>query len=541
MCGPGICGTIKRLRIGINLTPLRPGRIGGSETYVRGLVEQLARTSSPYEFLLFLREDTLAVENPPNHFQQICNAKAQATEPNSSTAARWRRAACRLGGRTVNVHSIADNWQRSLVDRYELDVWFDPLTTLTPRDLGCASVMTIVDIQHETYPQFFDRAEIARRAREYQPAGAAATRVIVISDYVRKTVLETYGLPGAKVSTVHLAAPSKSVAGGTDDAAVLRAHGVAEKFILYPANTWPHKNHARLIEAFRSARCGELDGVQLVLPGGEQWGESEVRAAAHELIKSGSVLRLGHIPTEHLPVLYRHARFLVFPSLYEGFGIPLVEAMQVGCPVVASGCGSIPEVAGDAALYVDAESPASIAEGMVRMHRDECLRDEMRRRGFDRAGRFSYERCAAETLRVLEEAYSSYRRKPRWREPAGCVGRHNIVYDRAFLPFRCPDARRLQVELSPTASADECISLELPLDSRGEAHRSATLGRTAIKIRCRGTDDGLVRLDFRVQNRPLLARLNRLADSPVCRIHRLSAVCRDGSVFDVISPDWNHG
>jgi glycosyltransferase involved in cell wall biosynthesis len=184
------------------------------------------------------------------------------------------------------------------------------------------------------------------------------------------------------------------VPGGAD--AELDALGLPDRFVVFPGNLWPHKNHERLVRAHALAGLGD---VELVLTG-QTYGRPLPGAA------NGRVRHLGHVPFEQLPALYRRATAMVFPSLFEGFGMPLVEAMASGCPVAASARGAIAETCGDAALLFDPEDEEAIAGAMRRIVEDEDLRGRLRADGLLRAAGFRWDDVAARHIEVYRRARS---------------------------------------------------------------------------------------------------------------------------------------
>jgi glycosyltransferase involved in cell wall biosynthesis len=225
----------------------------------------------------------------------------------------------------------------------------------------------------------FSRAERAFRAVAWTRSVRSADRVIVISEFVRERAVAKLGLDPELIRVVHL---------GVDHARLVPGSGPREEFILYPARRWPHKNHERLFAAFALVRSRRPD-LRLVLTGGGDFSD----------VPPGVEAR-GHVPTGEVDDLMRRASALVFPSLYEGFGLPPLEAMACGCPVACSSAGSLPEVVGDAARLFDPLEPEAIAEAV-----DEVLRDpaEWSRRGLEHARRFSWGRTAREHDAVYGE------------------------------------------------------------------------------------------------------------------------------------------
>jgi len=247
-----------------------------------------------------------------------------------------------------------------------------PFTIPVPRPRrGQAFVQTLLDVQHLDLPQLFSRPELAFRRRYYEGAARHADAVITISEFARQRMIELLGIPAERIRVAHL---------GVDADQFQPNSGPREEFVLYPARGWKHKNHARLLEAMAAVRVVR-PGMRLVLTGGglESLGEIPDWVDVRGLVSGGE-----------LRELYRQAAVLAFPSLYEGFGLPPLEAMASGCPVAASAAGSIPEVCGDAAVLFDPEDPESIAAGIL-----EALArsEELTRLGFEQVRLFTWERC----------------------------------------------------------------------------------------------------------------------------------------------------
>jgi glycosyltransferase involved in cell wall biosynthesis len=258
---------------------------------------------------------------------------------------------------------------RRRFDRADLEALHFPLSVMIPRIDDPPTVTTVHDLQHELYPAFFSRAELAYRRAVYGWTVNRSRLLIAISEHARSTLLERYGLPPERVRTVHL---------GIDHARLTPDGREREPFLLYPANHWPHKNHERLFDAYELVRRERSD-LRLVLT-----GQGHDRARLPEGVESR-----GRVSTDELVDLYRSAACLVFPSLYEGFGLPPLEAMACGCPVTASNATSLPEICGDAAEYFDPLSPEDMAAAIHR-----ALGGTLVERGLARAAAFTWDACA---------------------------------------------------------------------------------------------------------------------------------------------------
>jgi len=346
------------VRVGISLLTLVPRISGGSETYARELVHSLGRVGE-HSYRVLLPSIARDVEGLPA--EVVGEYRASTSMPGrivgmSEGIARGRRLRRRLHG---------------------LDVVHFPLTVMIPRLATPPAVVTVLDLQHELLPQFFSRAERAYRRAVYGWSIRKSRLVITISEHAAEAVSERYGIAEDRVRPIHL---------GLDHEVFTPAEVQREPFLVYPARAWPHKNHERLFAAFAVLRERRPD-LELVL-------------TAYEGPTPVGVRSLGHVSREKLVELYRSASGLVFPSLYEGFGQPPIEAMACGCPVASSNAASLPEVCGDGARLFD---PMSVEDMLAAMEEILERPAEWSARGIARAARFSWER----TARLHDDAYAA--------------------------------------------------------------------------------------------------------------------------------------
>jgi glycosyltransferase involved in cell wall biosynthesis len=264
------------------------------------------------------------------------------------------------------------------------------------------TVVTIHDLQHHDLPQFFSRAERAYRRWAYDGAARSATMVATTSEYTRRRVVELLGIPPERVEVVpHGLDADRFTPVADGDEARLAKLDLPERFVVYPANLWSHKNHARLVDALALQR--ERD-VELVLTGQPSSRLERLRDRAARLGVAERVRHLGYIEPKTMPAIYRAACATVFPSLYEGFGAPPLEAMACGCPVAASLNASLREVCAGAVLELDPESVESIADALDRIVADDDLRQRLRAAGRERAVRFRWSDAARRQTEVYARA-----------------------------------------------------------------------------------------------------------------------------------------
>ena len=345
------------MRVGISLLTLVPGISGGSENYARELVRALGRVGTN-DYRVYLPTIATDVEGLPSEV---------VTEYRASRGTAGRMLA--MGAATLRPGRVRRRFSTA-------DAIHFPLTVMVPPVTAPPAVTTVLDVQHELLPEFFSRTERLYRRRVYGWTVRKSRLIVTISHHAAGTIVEHLGVPAERVRPIHFGIDHERFTPGAE---------ARREFLLYPALGWPHKNHARLFEAFSVLRSRDL-GLELVLTGYDGPTPPGVRS-------------LGRVSPTELVDLYRTATALVFPSLYEGFGQPPLEAMACGCPVACSNAASLPEVVGDAARLFDPTS----TEEMVAAVEDVLSDPEAwRRRGLERAAGFTWEA----TARAHEAVYA---------------------------------------------------------------------------------------------------------------------------------------
>ena len=289
-----------------------------------------------------------------------------------------------------------------LARRLALDVWHAPYY-ICPYLLPCPMVVTIHDAISSRYPQYLP-SPVSRLSYEstMRLAIRAARRVIAVSQASRDDLVRYFGVSPLTVTVVAEAASEAYQPQSAAAIAGLRRRlGLPPDYTLYVGMNKPHKNLGMLVEAWgRLAPHLPQPSPQLVIAGRQDARYTQAAEAAQRLGVAGGVRFLGDVAEADLPVLYSGARVFVFPSLYEGFGLPPLEAMACGAPVICSTTPALCEVVGDAALTIDPLNTAAWAEAIGRVLADETLQQDLRRRGIERARRFTWRRTAADTLEV---------------------------------------------------------------------------------------------------------------------------------------------
>lgn len=279
-----------------------------------------------------------------------------------------------------------------------------PAVQVPLRRRGFKTVSTIHDLVPFTHPETVPRKYALYMRALLRFLVRRVDHIIAPSRATRRDLQRVLGVDPARVSVVPEAAGEGFVRQEDPRALerVCRRYGITRPFVLYLGNLEPRKNLVRLVDAFKRAAARLGGGVQLVIGGRQAWLAGRLRAGWRELAVGREVVFPGYIEPEDLPGLMSAATVFAFPSLYEGFGLPVLEALACGAPVLTSHCGSLPEVAGGAALVVDPLDVEQMARALQRLLSDQELRGRLRRAGPARAAEFSWGRAAAETTAVYQ-------------------------------------------------------------------------------------------------------------------------------------------
>lgn len=379
------------MNVGLSLLTLFPGRVGGSETYVRGLLDGLAATHEHGCVNVLANRHVMAayherIPGPGMALHHVRSYRAGDSGPTRAGAMALAALAPRSAARDVPPG---------------LEVMHYPVTVPIPR-VGTPSVVTVHDIQHRERPQAYSRGERLYRRWAYDGSARSATVVVAVSRYMKQALIETLSLDPARIEVVHLGIDhARFTTERAGDAALLAPLHLPDRYLVYPANLWPQKNHERLMAALVAV---EDRSLHLVLAGQTYGRLPEVMAAARHHGVADRVHHAGFIAPEVVPALLRRARAMVFPSLYEGFGAPPLEAMACGCPVASSTRGSLGEVCGDAVVPFEPEDPAAIADAIDRVTGDDALRGRLREAGLLHARRFSWTEAATRHRAIYARA-----------------------------------------------------------------------------------------------------------------------------------------
>lgn len=403
--------------IAVDMTPVLPdGRNGGAKIFALELLKSLRATNLDDRFLILTaswNHQHLSVLDSGN-MSRLCVLKQQnssigqeASHPDSKIPKRLRKMTAYLRERIRPISS-----GRPRLRELGVDLLFCPFTAPTFAVPGIPVVSVIYDLQHLAYPHFFTAREISTRRSFLEAVERKVDHVVCISEGVQRSVCDSMDIDPGKTHVVPISVHSRLPR--LDPSAVkkvLRILGIDRSpYMFYPANFWLHKNHRMLLSAFGMFLSkNEANAIELVFTGTIEDEESELRYAVQRMGLGDRVHFLGYLETDQLAAVWEGCEFLIFPSLYEGFGIPLLEAMYFGKPILCSNLTSIPEVAQDAALYFDPRNPGEIVQCLEEIIHQSETRDIMIQRGDRRVSEFH----PSVITSAYSEVFASAIKKPR--------------------------------------------------------------------------------------------------------------------------------
>ena len=360
------------MRIGVNLCWLVPGVVGGSEEATTRSLRALGRRPAPELDIVLFGLDALRRAHP-----DLTAVFESHTIP--------------VPGRLKPLRVLAEHtWLRAMVARHRIDVLHDAGGTSSGK-IGIPRIVTVHDIQPLELPDNFHPLKVAYLRQVVPRAVRGAALVIVPSEFVRDRLVERLGTDPDKIVVIPWAAPPMPEPMPIET--VRARYGIIGAIVLVPAITYPHKDHVVAIRAMRHLADRHPE-TTMVLTGGEGPFEQQVLREVADQGLSDRVVRTGRIPESAVAALFRHAAAVVLPSRYEGFGIPALEAMAAGTPVVVGDAGALPEVVGDAGTVVPIGDDVQLAVELHRLLSDEDHRRSMAEAGLRRAAQFQPERTA---------------------------------------------------------------------------------------------------------------------------------------------------
>ena len=372
------------MHIGFDAHSIGTG-LGGNETYASNLIEALAEVDTKNRYTLYVTRQE-AIDRYANRWPNVTVRKTLPHTP------------------LIRIPlTLAAELRRRPIDILHVQYTAPPLAP-------CDTVVMIHDLSFEHIPETFKRRSWMQMRLTVRRTARAASHIVTDSEYSRQDILRTYRLPPERVTTTPLAASSRFKP--VNDPQVLEKYGISGDYILAVGSIQPRKNIARLIRGYSRMLSRHSDNApKLVIVGKRAWlFEDTIRAAAVSSAND-KILFTGYAPESDLAALYTGALCFAYPSYFEGFGIPLLEAMRCGTPTITSDRTCFPEVVGDASLIIDPFDEESIAAGLWRMISDAGLREQLRSRGFVQSSLFDWRDTARLTVDVYEQVF--IRRRPR--------------------------------------------------------------------------------------------------------------------------------
>lgn len=407
----------------IDLTPLLPGgENGGAKWLALELIKQFGILRPDIHFVLLAlersRKELQALKTRNMELRILSNGEEKTGWLERCIRNLWKRVERSLPLKLRLKVSLAVEkaFQKIRIDNpigdEKVDLLFCPFTAPFYHRSNVPTVCTVLDIQYYYYPQFFTTDQYCERDRHFRMACDVASKLICISEAVRQTVLDAAKLPESKVVSILIDIPARIV--GKDSTACLTRLGLeAGEYLLYPANFWCHKNHEMLLMAFGMYKAGRPESrLRLVCTGSPGERKDYLETAAWALGIADSVVFPGFLDEKDFGTLLKNAKAVIFPSLYEGFGMPVLEAMANDVPVLCSSVTSLPEVGGDAVLYFDPRKPDEIVDALTRIDTCPQCGEELRRNGRERLKAFKGPRDMAEKyLEVFQSVAPSLRER----------------------------------------------------------------------------------------------------------------------------------
>jgi len=274
-----------------------------------------------------------------------------------------------------------------------------------PISKSTKSLLFVHDLSYIRYPEFVSPNNRIYLERLVPVSISNSTRILTISEFSKKEICEYYKVPKEKVSVVTPAINHKVFYPRDKSSirSIKEKYKIKGNYILSVCTLEPRKNLISAIEAFEKLDDAIKEGFTLVLAGGKGWLDDELEMRINKLSSVYKVIRTGYVPDEDLPILYSGASVFVFPSFYEGFGMPVLEAMACGTPVITSDNSSLPEVVGDAGIMIKADDSIKLSQEIERVLNDSRLAKELRNKGIIRAKKFSWEKSARNLMQILRE------------------------------------------------------------------------------------------------------------------------------------------
>lgn len=398
--------SFSKMRIAVDLTPLRPGgENGGAKVLVLNLLKQFQTLAPHYQFLLLTapwnHTDLLQYENKNTK----CLLIKDLTDQDSPI--KFQLVYLKLLYYFNKVRSKIDKGilSKPLLIKHKVNLLFCPFSAPTYVEDGLPVVAIAYDLQHLDYPFFFSIQEQQHRTNFIKNVLKHSQKIVCISEFTRQSLIKYFNAELSQLVVVPISIHNRLPKLNEETVIEhLQKLGLAgKKYAFYPANYWPHKNHQMLLTAYGMYReqCPD-QCLDLVFTGALEQEENHLREAVTVMGLEDNVQLLGFLSEEALVAVLQGCKCLIFPSLYEGFGIPVLEAMKFGKPVLSSNTSSLLEVGGDAVIYFDPRKPDKIASSLAQISSNQALVDELVDKGYRRLKLFDDEKMAYEYLKIFK-------------------------------------------------------------------------------------------------------------------------------------------
>jgi glycosyltransferase involved in cell wall biosynthesis len=388
------------MKILINTSPLL-APISGVGRYVRGLTRALSELEDVHQYTYF---------TPPVFAQKLPNISEQQvlSARRSMLLRRWPKPEqVQLAGDWVRrkLFSIGSAWKN-------FDVYHEP--NAVPFGFPARTVVTVLDLSILKHPETHPEVRVKLVNRHFENGIQRATRIIAISQFTAKELMDHFGISQDQIDVIYLAADERfRPLDKTLVERYKREKGLPEEYILFVGTIEPRKNLKVLLQAYAKLHLGVQRKYPLVIAGNKGWQidrspYDEIKNLAEDLGLGEKIIFTGYVYDKELPYIYNGASIFVYPSIYEGFGLPPLEAMSCGIPVICSNAASLPEIVEDAGLLISPYDSTAWADAILQLLSDTGMQKDYRQRGLQQAAKFTWERCARQTLntyqRTVEES-----------------------------------------------------------------------------------------------------------------------------------------
>jgi glycosyltransferase involved in cell wall biosynthesis len=391
------------MRIGVDIISLASGTVSGVEQYALQILKRMVAENPNDEFVVFAIDHYF--RDFGDKLDKILNGPGKfLLEAKNVTVKKlpWPKI-------PLSLHFAWKVLGLPKVDKFlgGIEVMFQPAPLLLPLSAKTPRVVTFHDLAPAIYPQFWTlTSRLWHWQMNYPVRAREASKIIAVSENTKKDLIRFYGVDPEKITVVYEGVSEELLQpiSESEVAAVKQKFNLPDEFLFYIGSIEPRKNVIAAVRALKCLKDKGFDKMKLVLAGSKAWKESEVWREIENLHLKNEVLFLGLVEEREKAALFRLALGFIFPSLYEGFGLPVLEAMAAGCPVITSQSSSLPEVTLDAALLIDPFDQGSINQAVLDLVSNENLRAELKAKGLKRAAYFSWDRAAYQTMEVLKSA-----------------------------------------------------------------------------------------------------------------------------------------